>query len=163
MNKLLSVFTVSFVAIVLTGNSFAQQWTSEQKDVLAGEIKLWDAIQSGNAETYLQYFDDSYVDWDYQNIVPQNKSNDIKWLGTFLKNNSILLYTLTPMAIWVKADFAYIHYFYSELDKNIATGKEEQSEGNWTDILMKKDGKWMLIGDHGGRILKKQYALNNMT
>jgi ketosteroid isomerase-like protein len=103
----------------------------------------------------LQYFDDSYVDWDYQNTVPQNKSNDIKWLGTFLKNNSILLYTLTPMAIWVKADFAYIHYFYSELDKNIATGKEEQSEGNWTDILMKKDGKWMLIGDHGGRILKK--------
>lgn len=76
-------------------------------------------------------------------------------MGNYLKNNSIILYTITPFTIWVKGDFAYVHYFYSELDKNIASGKEEQSGGNWTDILMKKDGKWVLIGDHGGRIPTK--------
>jgi len=78
MVKLLSVFTIIFVVILLSENTFAQQWTSEEKCVLAGEIKLWDAIQSGNAETYSQYFEDSYVDWDHQNTVPQNKSNDMK-------------------------------------------------------------------------------------
>jgi len=153
--KLLSVFTILFVVILLPANSFAQQWTSEQRDVWAGEIKIWDALQSGNSDAFMSYMDDSYVDWDYRSTVPENKSNTSKWMGNYLKNNSIILYTITPFTIWVKGDFAYVHYFYSELDKNIVSGKEEQSGGNWTDILMKKDGKWVLIGDHGGRIPTK--------
>jgi hypothetical protein len=27
-----------------------------------------------------------------------------------------------------------------------------QEKGRWTDILMKKNGKWMLVGDHGGEV-----------
>ena len=99
MKKLLPVLTVLFLVMHPFRNTFAQQWTNEQKDILMAEIKLWDAIQSGNTEAFLQYMDDSYWDWDYQNTVPQNKTNDIKWLSTFLKNNSILLYTLNPLAI----------------------------------------------------------------
>jgi hypothetical protein len=37
----------------------------------------------------------------------------------------------------------------------ISTGKDDRSEGNWTDILMKKDGKWILIGDHEGKVPPK--------
>jgi ketosteroid isomerase-like protein len=155
MKKLLPIFTILFVVIILTGKSFAQQWSSEQKEIMAAEVKLWDAIQSGNTENFSQYVDDSYWDWDYQNSVPQNKTNDLKWLSNFLKGNSIVLYTLNPQTIWVKGDYAYIHYYYSELDKNIASGKEDQSEGNWTDIWVKKDGKWLIVGDHGGRTSKK--------
>ncbi len=42
--------------------------------------------------------------------------------------------------------------FCTPLDKNNQTDKEDRSSGKWTDILMKKDGKWMLVGDHGGEI-----------
>ena len=156
MYKLLSIITVLFLVILPFRNSFAQQWSSEQKEIMSAEVILWDAIQSGNTENFSQYVDDSYWDWDYQNSVPQNKTNDLKWLSNFLKGNSIVLYTLNPLSIWVKGDYAYIHYYYSELDKNIATGKEDQSEGNWTDIWMKKYGKWLIVGDHGGRTSKRQ-------
>jgi ketosteroid isomerase-like protein len=156
MKKLLSIFTISFVVILLSGKCFAQQWSSEQKDVWAAEITLWDAFNTGNAESYMSFYDDSYMGWGYQYSVPQSKSNTGKWAGNFHKNNSVVLYTLTPFTIWVKDDFAYVHYFYTELDKNTATGKEDRSDGNWTDILMKKDGKWILIGDHEGKIPQKQ-------
>ena len=29
-------------------------------------------------------------------------------------------------------------------------GKPITERGRWTDILIKKNGTWMLVGDHGG-------------
>lgn len=31
-----------------------------------------------------------------------------------------------------------------------AEGKQRVEQGRWTDVLMKQDGKWLLIADHGG-------------
>jgi len=31
-------------------------------------------------------------------------------------------------------------------------GTPMSEKGRWTDILMKKGDKWMLVGDHGGEI-----------
>lgn len=44
-------------------------------------------------------------------------------------------------------------HYYTQVVKN-AEGKEENVEGRWTDILMKQGDRWVLIGDHGGRIKK---------
>jgi ketosteroid isomerase-like protein len=156
MKKLVSTFTLILVVILSYGNTFAQQWSSEQKDVWAGVEKYWQVSATGDAQGFMSYFDDSYMGWNYQSKVPQSKANTSKWVENGLKNNSTVLYTLSPLTIWVKGDFAYVHYYYAELDKNIETGKKENSSGNWTDILMKKGGKWVLIGDHGGRTSKQQ-------
>jgi len=148
MKNLFSFITILFVVVILSANSFAQQWTSEQKDVWAGVEKYWDV---DNAQTFLTYFDDSYMGWSNQSMVPQSKANTAKWIENDMKNNTPVLHTLTPLTIWVKGDFAYVHYYYSQIQKNKETGKDVTSSGIWTDILMKKDGKWVLIGDHGGR------------
>ena len=148
MKNLFSTITILFVVILLSGNSFAQQWSDAQKDVWAGVEKYWDV---DNAQTFLTYFDDSYMGWSNQSLVPQSKANTAKWIENDMKNNTPILHTLTPLTIWVKGDFAYVHYSYSQLSKDNKTGKETPSSGIWTDILMKKDGKWVLIGDHGGR------------
>ncbi len=41
-----------------------------------------------------------------------------------MKNSTPVLHTLTPLTIWVKGDFAYVHYSYSQIKKNNKTGKE---------------------------------------
>jgi len=33
---------------------------------------------------------------------------------------------------------------------NDSEGEQHTEQGRWTDILMKQDGKWLLIADHGG-------------
>ena len=150
-----------FLLIALTfsifnSNLFAQQWSSEQKEVWAGIEKYWEVSSKGDAQGFMSYFDESYIGWSYQTVVPQNKSNTSKWITNEVKNNTTVLYTLTPVTIWVKGDFAFANYFYAQIEKNNQIGKEEQTAGKWTDILMKKDGKWLLIGDHGGRTSKTQ-------
>ena len=154
MKKLLSFFAVLFAVLILSSNSFAQQWTSEQKEVWQTEIKCWDALQSGNVDMFMKFFDDSYMDWDFQNTAPQNKTDVTKGLRDFLQNNSFAYYTLTPVTIWVNGDYAYAQYFYTIVTKNKQTGKENHGEGNWTDILLKKGGNWLLVGDRGGRTSK---------
>lgn len=155
--KRVNLFLVTVMVFVLTsvGSVSAQEWTSEQKDVWAGVEKYWAAATSGDAQAFLAYFDDSYKGWNTVSPVPQSKANTSKWVEFGMKNSKNLVYSITPLAIWVKGDFAYVHYTYAEVDKNNETGKNESEAGNWTDILMKKDGKWMLIGDHGGRTSKK--------
>lgn len=39
MKQLLSIFTVLFAVMILSGSSAAQQWSNEQKDVWAGVEK----------------------------------------------------------------------------------------------------------------------------
>ncbi|GBD88362.1 hypothetical protein BMS3Abin03_02297 [bacterium BMS3Abin03] len=41
------------------------------------------------------------------------------------------------------------HYYYTQYAKD-NEGKKKWEKGRWTDILMKKDGKWVMVGDHGG-------------
>ena len=144
----------SLMLLAFVGKSFAQQWTAEQKDVWAGVEKYWAVEASGDAQGFMSYFDDSYEGWSYQSKVPQSKTNTSKWIDNEIKKNTSEVYTITPLVIWVKGDFAYVHYYYAELDKNKETGKSEPSSGNWTDILMKSNDKWVLIGEHGGRTSK---------
>ncbi len=151
MKKLaLSLFAM-FVLLLLSSNSFAQQWSDAQKDVWAGVQKYWEVSSSGNAQGFMSYFDDSYMGWSNQSRVPMSKDNVSKWITQDSKDNSTLVYSITPLTIWVKGDFAYVHYTYSTLEQNKETSKKTPSSGTWTDILMKKDGKWVLIGDHGGK------------
>jgi len=137
-------------------NTTAQQWSSEQKEVWAGVEKYWEVASQNDVAGFLSYFDESYIGWSYQSKVPQSKSNTAKWIKNDFEKNETILHTLTPITIWVKGNFAFANYFFSQIDKNKKTGKEEPSLGKWTDILMKKNGKWVLIGDHGGRTSKKQ-------
>ena len=149
-----SIFLFCLILVAFAANSYAQQWTDAQKDVWAGVEKYWAVSASGDAAGFMSYFDDSYEGWNIVSPIPMNKANVSKYINNDFKNSSTVLYTITPLVIWVKGDFAYVHYYYSEIDKNNKTGKDETTAGNWTDILMKKAGKWVLIGDHGGRTSK---------
>ena len=154
MNKITKiVFLPALLLIAFSSISFGQSWSAEQKDVWAGVNAYWEVSSSGDAEGFLKYFDESYNGWSYNSKVPQSKSNTSKWIKNDMSKNSNVLYTLTPVTIWVKGDFAYANYFYGQIEKN-KEGKENPTQGQWTDILMKKDGKWVLVGDHGGRTSK---------
>ncbi len=51
----------------------------------------------------------------------------------------------------MNGDFAYVHYYYTQVSED-KEGKSNTEKGRWTDILMKKNGTWMLVGDHGGEV-----------
>ncbi len=152
MKQLNAIIIVLFAVIVFRGSSTAQEWSKEQKDVWAGVEKYWEVNQS-DPLAFLQYFDESYLGWGYENEAPSKKDDVVKSFSYWTKKGKIQYHVLTPSKIWVNGDFAFVHYYYTQVIEN-TDGKATTERGRWTDILMKKGGKWMLVGDHGGEIKK---------
>lgn len=150
MKKLFSVFTTLFVVIILVGSTSAQEWSAEQKAVWAGVEKYWE-INNNDPLADLKYFDDSYLGWSYESETPGTRDGVVKFKKYFSTKQKQMFNVLTPARIWVNGDFAFVHYYYAQVSED-KDGKSTAEKGRWTDILMKKNGTWMLVGDHGGEI-----------
>ena len=152
MKQLLSCFfSVLFLFLFITNFATAQQWTDEQKDVWKG-VETYNAVgMSDNPKDFLNYFDDSYNGWEYESGAPYTKADVKKSLNYWTTKGKTMFYTITPAKVWVNGNFAYVHYYYSRVIEG-ADGKPMPESGRWTDILMKKDNKWLMVGDHGGEI-----------
>ena len=85
------------------------------------------------------------------NLLIKKESYVTKSFSFWTKKQKEQYYILTPARIWVNGDFAYVHYYYTQVMES-SDGKPTTEKGRWTDILMKKNGKWMLVGDHGGEV-----------
>jgi ketosteroid isomerase-like protein len=151
MKKLLSSsLFVLFLFLFFYSFTSAQQWSDAQKEVWEGVENYW-KISTSDPLEFLEYFDDSYLGWSYDNETPGTKDAAVKSFKYWTTKGKRQFYTLTPARIWVEGNFAFAHYYYSEVtERNDGTPRQEK--GRWTDILMKKNGKWMLVGDHGGEI-----------
>jgi ketosteroid isomerase-like protein len=150
MSKYFKSFLIIAFSLLLINSTFAQEWSSEQKDVWSSVEAYWSISSKGDVDGFLNYFDDSYTGWNNRAPVPNNKANVSKYIRWDMAKNSTVLYTITPVSIWVKGEFAFVHYYFSQVEKD-KEGKETMSGGRWTDILMKKGSKWVLVGDAGGR------------
>lgn len=141
------------VLLLLSFNVQAQQWSAEQKEVWTGVEAYWAVSLSENRMDFLNYFDDSYYGWEYENEVPHTKADVQKSLSYWTTKGKMVLYTITPARIWVSGNFGYVHYYYTQVYEG-ADGKPMTERGRWTDILMKKGNKWVMVGDHGGKTSK---------
>jgi len=151
-----SSLAILFLFVLFMGNSVAQQWNEAQKEVWGNVEKYWSLDDSKDLDGFLKYFDDSYKGWSYDSEKPMNKTEVTKAIKEDYEKqrDKTLKATLTPLEIWVNGDMAFVHYSFTRQITEV-TGKLENTSGRWTDILKKKGDKWVLVGDHGGRIDKK--------
>jgi ketosteroid isomerase-like protein len=151
MKNLLSVFFFFVLFLAACNFSQAQQWSAEQQDLWKGVQTYWEAGMASDPANMLSYWDDSYYGWSYENGAPGTKGDVTKAFNYWFKKGKVQYYTITPARIWVNGNFGYVHYYFTTVTES-SDGKPMTERGRWTDILMKKDGKWMLVGDHGGEM-----------
>ena len=145
------LFACSFLFLFLFATNIisAQQWTNEQKEVWK-VVETYSALASShNLNEFMIYFDDSYWGWDYSDPAPLNKAKTMELVNYWWNKHKAGYYIITPAKIWVNGNYAYVHYYYSAANET-NDGKPTSTKGRWTDILMKIDGKWLIVGDHGG-------------
>ena len=152
MKKFLFLFLFTLPNFLLLDVQ-AQQWSAEQKEVWTTVKAYNDLGTKADVQGFLSYFDDSYCGWSNSLDTPQGKDEVAIYVKYWFPNSKTLYSTITPAKIWVNGNFAFVHYYYTQYTED-KEGKKEWEKGRWTDILMKKDGKWVMVGDHGGKTSK---------
>ena len=133
----------------LTSFTFGQEWSTEQKEVWSSVEEYWALSSKGDLDGFLSYFHSSFSGWPNGSAAPHNKTDREKFIRHYLPKTTTALYTITPEAIWVKGNFAFVHYSYTEVEVDME-GKEKLNTGRWTDILTKDGNRWVMVGDSGG-------------
>jgi ketosteroid isomerase-like protein len=157
MNRPMLVFAVVMVACCFVLAAYpvqAGELSKEQQEVWKTVETYTELAAKGDVNGFLTYFHADYAGWSYDSPIPYGVSSVKKWTSFFFPKREMLVYEITPAAIKVYGDAAFVHYFYSQTYKDIE-GKMKNSSGRWTDILMKQGGKWVMIGDHGGEMPDK--------
>jgi len=139
-----------FFLILNVGAISGQEWSKEQKMVWKNVQDYWELSATGKIEEFLTYFDDNYLGWSKSDPLPSDKAESKKWMSYYWEKRKVMIYEIKPVGIKIFGEVAAVHYYYSIVIKN-EEGKEKEYSGRWTDVLMKKGEKWVLIADHGGQ------------
>ena len=143
------ILIVLCITLLSTTQLFGQEWSEEQKEVWKNVETYWDLGVKEDLEGIMGYFHDDFIGWSNRRALPNNKASRRKSMSHSFETTTVLIQELQPVAINIHGNVAIVHYYYSELSKDVE-GKENNASGRWTDILMKEGDKWLLIADHGG-------------
>ena len=138
------------IAIALPLSIQAQETPAEQEawDALVECSGAWDR---GDLETGLACTHDDFVGWRLEDPVPRTKESS-KMIDLYLAETSeTKASALRPLSVKVYGNMAIIHYYYMGIVA-VQGGEDERITYRWTDIMIKEDGKWQWIADHGGSV-----------
>lgn len=121
-------------------------WTTVEQDIWQHVERYTKLIIDGKTDKFLEYFHKDYLGWNYFENHPVSK-NEIKKELSNLPSTKILSYKIDPVSIQVKNNIAIVHYNYSAEYIN-SEGTHNFKLSRYTDILMKDEDRWVLIGDH---------------
>jgi ketosteroid isomerase-like protein len=149
--RTVGVVSMVCLALLVAAPSQAQTWSDAQKEVWKNVENYWALDAKGDVEGFMSYFDADYIGWSYDSAIPGDKATVKKFITQEYQQSKTLVYDIKPVAIQIHGNIAFVDYYYTQLVKN-ADGKNDENKGRWTDILKKQGDRWVLIGDHGGRI-----------
>ena len=152
MNHVLkySALLIFCVAMLAATSAFSQEWSAQQKDVWKNVETYWALAAKGDVEAFLTYFHKDFSGWINGAHLPHDRATREKFIRFNDPRNEILFQDVKPLAIKIHGNIAIVHYTYTEISKSAGDEKEKTEQGRWTDILMKQENKWVMIGDSGG-------------
>jgi ketosteroid isomerase-like protein len=151
--KKAAIVVCALILVLWVGSTIAQEWSTAQKE-LWKTVEAYNAIiNSGDVEGFMAYIHPDYLGWSYSAPMPRDRSTSKRWWDYDVKVNKVKVYDINPLGIKIFGSTAFVHYSFTLIYTDLE-GKEKQSTGRWTDILMKQGDKWLIIGDHGGQNIK---------
>ena len=144
---LLVMTTISWPAI-----SLSQEWSSEQLEVWELSKKMFKFWAERDLEGVMSCQHENYIGWFGDAPFPEDKNASRNWESYNFGNQKIHHYEIKPISITVTDNVAIVNYYL--------TARREDEDGNrithskFTEIFLRENGKWLILGTHGGRTTK---------
>ena len=151
-SNLTKVVLSLFVFLLVVNTSvYSQEWSSEQKDAWGIAEKMNEFWANRDLDGYMSCLHENFIGWYNEDPLPINKKSLRNWEEHWLNTTKILRSETKPVSIQITDDIAIINLY------STAVREDENSKKltycKWTIICKKENGKWLILGMYGGRIL----------
>lgn len=144
---------IRIVALALlwgwAASGFAQQWSDAQKEVWSTVESYNEAWNESDLDRFMGFFHTDYRGWYTGMDMPSDRNSVRRWVEVIMASEKVLVSDTTPVSIQIYGDTAIVHSVYASLVE-YGNGERKFERGRWTDVMQKHNGRWLLIGDHGG-------------
>jgi ketosteroid isomerase-like protein len=153
--KKASVVMGLLLLVLLAGSANAQEWSAEQKEVIAQIKVCWDgwvkAFEEKNYDLWAKSCpcDNNAFAWFTKEGAPTTQSEYAKRGLTFspfpwgIKKTNWL--DLRPISVKIDGDLALVHFYSVWVEENYK-GEISQIEHKRLEVFRKKNGRWTLVG-----------------
>jgi ketosteroid isomerase-like protein len=136
------------------GTAMAQAWTPAQQEVWNLEQQQWKMAAAKDTSWMDTMVHDNLRYWETGDPMPRGKASLKHWAKYSSESSTVLEQELFPISITVTGNVAVVQYHYVVARENYDK-KRESVTGQYTDVLIKDNGRWQFIAWTGGDIPKK--------
>lgn len=149
MKKLQKSMIAAVLCVMISGASFAQEWTKEQMEVWKVVQDTWNNWKTKNSDGIAAALHEKYQGWSEESPLPMGKQDLLKWFNDMKDMMTFHYFYITPARITVAGNAAVVDYYY-EFSGEYKMGDKtipEQMKGKNVEFYVKEGGKWQLLGD----------------
>jgi Domain of unknown function (DUF4440) len=151
LRKFLAIIAVSLACVTFTATAAAQTWSPEQQEVWQLELQQWKMAAAKDMSWIDTMVHPNMRFWETGDPMPRDKASLKHWSRYDIENSTMLQHELFPIAVTVTGNVAVVQYHYREARENFKKERETVI-GQYTDVLIKENGRWMFITWTGGVI-----------
>ena len=137
------------LAVTFTGTAVAQSWTAEQKEIWDLEELQWKMAAAEDMSWIDTMVHPNLRYWETGDPMPRGRDSLKRWGKYQVDNSTVLEQELFPISITVTGNVAVVQYNYLIARENYKK-EREMVTGNYTDVLVKENGRWQFLTWSGG-------------
>jgi len=142
-----ALFLLAVFGLLTSATATAQNWNAEQLEVWDFEKQCWQSGLDNNLEANRSCFHEDYQGWYSANPTPMPVISEAAAKRSMEMDRQVA-YNMTPHHIMIYGDVAIVHLTGS-ITVSQEDGPDKTSWYHWTDIVLKENGRWSWIADHG--------------
>ena len=123
-------------------------WSAEQSEVWAYVEQSWVDDVAENGRWPADYTHANAIGWDSNMPAPEGKDDWIERSRFGDEQDTILRYSVTPLAIAVVDNTAVVHYFAVTNIQNVQ-GEHEREVVRIVETLIRDNGAWLYLSSSG--------------
>jgi ketosteroid isomerase-like protein len=120
---------------------------TQEEEVKATLIKMWEAIENKDVELYASYIHPDFTQFGESDpTLSIGKEAEVNGTTEWIRNSSNIHTEMEEPIVVIKDSVAWILYYWK--DHGTTNGEAFSSRGKSTRIFVKENGKWLCIHGH---------------